>query len=75
MGKRAVCVHFKDLEIVENNAVMAEVMEGNLDWDAIIAACEDAGTQWALVEQDICRRDPFESMEISYNNLKTKGFC
>ena len=75
LGKRAVCVHFKDLEIVENNAVMAEVMEGNLDWDAIIAACEDVGTQWALVEQDICRRDPFESMEISYNNLKTKGFC
>lgn len=74
IGSRAVCVHFKDLAIIDGSVVMAEVTEGNLDWDGIIRACEEAGAQWALVEQDVCRRDPFESMKISYNALTEKGF-
>jgi len=74
MGKRAIAIHYKDLAVVNGETVMAEVMEGNLDWDAIIKASEEAGSRWALVEQDICQRDPFESMEISYNNLVKKGF-
>ena len=75
IGKRAIVVHFKDL-IVENFSVtMSEVMEGNLNWDSIIAACEEAGCQYAMVEQDVCKGNPFDSMKISYDNLKTKGFC
>ena len=74
LGNRAVCVHFKDLAIINDQIVMAEVTEGNLDWDAIVRACGEAGVQWALVEQDVCRRDPFESMTISYNALAEKGF-
>lgn len=74
MGKRAVVIHYKDLAIVNYEVVMAEVMEGNLDWDAIIAASQDAGSRWAMVEQDVCRRNPFESLEISYKNLTKKGF-
>lgn len=76
LGKRAKVIHFKDMKIVrgDNDHEIAEVMEGNLDWDSIIAASEDAGSEWAMVEQDICQRDPFESLAISYNNLKTKGF-
>ena len=54
---------------------MAEIGEGNLDWDAIIAVCDDVGVKWALVEQDVCRRNPFESMKMGYNYLATKGFC
>lgn len=75
LGSRAQIIHFKDLAVFGNDACMAEVMEGNLNWDEIFAACEEAGCQAALVEQDICRRDPFESLAISYRNLKTKGFC
>lgn len=76
LGKRAVAVHFKDLKVDKNNKVeMAEIGEGNLDWDAIIQACEEAGTKWALVEQDVCQRNPFESLKMSYDYLKTKGFC
>ena len=75
IGERAMAVHFKDLiGTTDNKQVMAEVGQGNLDWDEIIAACEEAGTKWALVEQDICQRDPFESMQMSYEFLKTKGF-
>ena len=80
-GARAKVIHFKDLAVTlgengwDNRVEMAEVMEGNLDWDKIIAACEDAGCLAAMVEQDICKGDPFDSLKISYDNLKTKGFC
>lgn len=76
LGSRVAAVHFKDLAVTSANEVlMAEVMEGNLDWDKIIAASEKSGAQYALVEQDICQRNPFESMKISYDNLRGKGFC
>ena len=75
LGERAMAIHFKDLKInLESKPEIAEVGEGNLDWDEIIAACDEAGAKWALVEQDICQRDPFESIKMSYDYLKTKGF-
>ena len=80
LGRRAKIVHFKDLKCMldENrrtSVTMTEVMEGNLDWDSIIEACEDAKVQAAMVEQDVCPGNPFDSLQISYNNLKAKGFC
>lgn len=77
LGKRAMAVHFKDLCILADDAfktMMCEVGEGNLNWDEIIAACEEAGTKWALVEQDICRRDPLDCLKMSYDYLHQKGF-
>ncbi len=74
IGKRAKVVHFKDLKMKANTSTFAEVMEGNLNWDAIISACDDAGTLAAMVEQDQCDGDPVDSLEISYNNLKKLGF-
>jgi sugar phosphate isomerase/epimerase len=73
MKGRAPVVHFKDMVIVENQPTMAEIGEGNLNWPAIIQATEEAGSEYAAVEQDITRRDPFESLQISYNNLKAMG--
>ncbi len=75
LGPRALVIHFKDLAVSGNGSIMAEVMEGNLNWDKIFAACEESGAKYAMVEQDICQRDPFESIKISYENLCTKGFC
>jgi sugar phosphate isomerase/epimerase len=78
LGKRAMMVHFKDYSINPNKnfiVEMCEVGEGNLNWDEIIKACDEAGSLYALVEQDICNRDPFESMKMSYDYLNTKGFC
>ena len=72
MGERAIAIHFKDLAVVEKNIVMAEIGEGNLDWDEIIEASEVS--RYALVEQDFCRRDPFESLKMSYDYLTKKGF-
>lgn len=67
-------VHYKDYGILNGQVVMLEVGEGNLDWDAINAACQDAGVEYAAVEQDECNgRDPFESLAISFRNLRAMG--
>ena len=69
-----LCVHFKDLKIKGGNKqYMAEIGQGNLDWDDIITACEEADVKYAFVEQDICEGDPFDCLETSYKFLKTKG--
>ncbi|MFO7899178.1 MAG: sugar phosphate isomerase/epimerase [Planctomycetota bacterium] len=70
---RIPLLHLKDMAIQDGEQIMAEVGEGNLDWDGILAAAADAGTEWYLVEQDTCQRDPFESLGISLRNLKAMG--
>ncbi len=67
---RIELIHFKDMQIIKNEQHMSEVMEGNLNWEGIISEVIDSDIEYAFVEQDVCRRDPFESLEISYNNLK-----
>jgi sugar phosphate isomerase/epimerase len=74
MNNRMKVVHFKDMAInEEGKPVMAEVGEGNLNWKAIIEACEKIGVEWAAVEQDICIRSPFDCLETSFVNLKNLG--
>ena len=71
LGGRVPLVHLKDMAVDRGNPVDAEVGEGNLDWMDILRACRDAGTEWLVVEQDNPRRDPMESVAISYANLAT----
>ena len=52
---------------------MAEVGAGNMNFPAILAACERAGVEWYAVEQDFCAGDPFDSLAISYKNLLALG--
>ena len=76
LGKRAQLIHFKDIKArPDNKTEMCEVGVGNLDWDEIIAACDEAGAKWAFVEQDDCVTPPIECLKTSYNFLITKGFC
>jgi sugar phosphate isomerase/epimerase len=71
---RIPCVHLKDMAITpERQQLMAEVGEGNLNWPGILEACREAGVKWYIVEQDVCQRDPFESLKISFDNLKEMG--
>jgi sugar phosphate isomerase/epimerase len=73
MTGRMPVVHLKDMVMLDGAQAMAEVGEGNLNWPAILQACGEAGVEWYAVEQDECRRDPFESLRISYENLKAMG--
>ena len=44
-----------------------------MDFDAILAACADAGARYLLVEQDDCYEDPFVCMKKSYDFLRARG--
>ena len=68
-------VHFKDMALNDKaEQIMAEIGQGNLNWDGIIAGCRDIGVKWYLVEQDDCHgRDPFERLKMSYEYLTAKG--
>jgi len=75
MEGRMDVVHFKDMVTSpdERKPIMAEVGEGNLNWRGIIAACAQIGVKWHIVEQDVCRRDPFDSLAMSIKNLHRLG--
>jgi len=71
---RLPVIHLKDMRITSGREqYYCEVGEGNLDWPGIIAACAAAKVEWYIVEQDVCQRDPFESLKISLDNLKAMG--
>ena len=75
LSGRVQCVHLKDMSIVGTEQRMAPIGEGNINFDAVLSACESAGTEYLLIEQDKCYGDdPFDCLERSYKFLKAKGF-
>ena len=73
---RVPCVHLKDMAVRGNSAIMAPVGWGNLDFDAILPACEDAGAKYLLVEQDDCyEENPFDCLKKSYDFLRSRGLA
>ncbi|MCK5156977.1 MAG: sugar phosphate isomerase/epimerase [Spirochaetales bacterium] len=80
MAGRTSVLHFKDFTMKkeEDNSPtpeFAEIGEGNLNWKEIVQACEDTNVRWYVVEQDTPRgeRDIFESIKISFDNMKKMG--
>jgi len=73
---REPLLHLKDMCVTpEREQRFAEIGEGNLNWAPILQAAEEGGVEHLLVEQDRCYdRDPFESLAISYRNLKDMGY-
>jgi sugar phosphate isomerase/epimerase len=68
---RIPVIHLKDTEVVEGiGPVMAPIGEGNLNWPSIISACESGGAESYAIEQDTCRRDPFDCLRSSFEYLK-----
>lgn len=68
-GRMSV-IHLKDMAIVNDTQVFAEIGEGSMNFRNIIQACRETGVEWYVVEQDTCLRDPFDSLAISLRNLK-----
>ncbi len=67
---RVPVIHVKDMEVIpKTGSVMCPVGEGNLNWHDIVSACEEAGTEWYVVEQDDCRRDPSDCLRSSWEYL------
>ncbi len=69
---RVPLLHCKDMDA---EGEFAEVGEGSLDWEEIFATAPEAGVQWYIVEQDICKRPPLESVTLSFQNLKKMGIA
>lgn len=60
----------------ESVVQFAEVGEGNLDFPAIIAASQEIGAQYLLVEQDDqYGRTPLDCLRTSHDNLVGLGFA
>ncbi len=73
---RMPVIHFKDFIVLENDEpYYCEIGEGNLNWPGILQACRETGVRWYSIEQDnpFPGRDIFDSMKISFDNLKAMG--
>ena len=71
--------HFKDMRGCADFSpvqTMVPIGQGNLNWAAIKAACEETGVKYAEVEQDNASDmdDPLGQLEISAKYLKKQGF-
>lgn len=74
LSGRVDVIHFKDMKVHKNERRMCEVMDGNLNWPAVFAACPKAGVLHAMVEQDDSySADPFECLRKSFDNLTHRG--
>ncbi len=71
-GDRIFCTHFKDMAVKEDKVVMTELLTGNMNYDAIMAACAEKGIHDLFVEQDNVYMDSIESMKISHDNMKAR---
>jgi len=72
LKNRSPLLHIKDMEAGDEQ-FFAEIGEGILDFHAIANVAEQIGVQWMVVEQDESRRDPFHSLQISYDHLVDMG--
>jgi sugar phosphate isomerase/epimerase len=68
---RLEVVHLKDVNVYENTPDMAPLGEGNFDWPPILAALTEGRCEWAMVEQDECRRDPLDCLASSLTFLRS----
>ena len=66
-------VHFKDMAVADDKIIMAEIFEGNMDYDSIYAECLKNNVKWVAIEQDVCPADPFDSLKISFDNIKARN--
>lgn len=68
-------IHFKDM-VMNNKDIavrIAPIGEGNMNYDAIIAACLEENIEYGYVELDNCYgEDPFDCMRRSYQFLSSR---
>ena len=70
---RVPLLHIKDRDKTDGS--FAPVGTGDLPLDALVAAAPDAGAEYLIVEQDVCKGPALEAVTLSYNNLKAKGYA
>lgn len=67
-------VHFKEMTGAPKPVLMAPIGEGNMNWPALMKACDEIGVKMAFVEQDnAVESDPLKCMKTSHDNLVKMG--
>ena len=61
--------HVKDMDKADK-AVFTEVGSGKIDFKSIFANSKLAGVDYIFTEQDLIKKEPFESITESYNYIK-----
>ena len=64
----------KDTAYINGQSMMTEIGNGNLEWKNIVAAADEAGCKWYIVEEDTCPGNPFDSLKQSYEYIKEELF-
>ncbi len=70
---RVPLLHLKDMDPEDKS--FAPLGTGLLPLDELIKAAGEIGTEYLIVEQDVCKIPPLEAVTISYNHLKAKGYA
>ncbi|MBQ8526403.1 MAG: sugar phosphate isomerase/epimerase [Clostridia bacterium] len=71
---RVDILHLKDYKVrFKQEQIYTEVGNGNINFADVIDTAEKIGVKHYVVEQDFCPGDPFESLKMSYDNLKNSG--
>ena len=71
LAGRLSVMHLKDYVFTtENKPTFGEIGRGTLDFARIIAAAENSGCAWFVVEQDTCPGDPFDSLRLSFEYIR-----
>ena len=72
LAGRIPCIHLKDCAYGQQMAVIGE---GNINFDRVFQMAEAGGTEYMLVEQDLCNgENPFDCLKRSYDYLTACGF-
>lgn len=75
MRGRMQIIHLKDYATnAKNEAQICEIGAGNLSFKKIVAAAEDCGVKWFVVEQDTCPGDPVDSLAQSFRYIQENLF-
>ena len=70
LSGRVRILHMKDMAFMDEKRVFAEVGEGVIDWQRVIATALDIGVKYFVTEQDDCYgKDPFDCAAVSARYL------
>ena len=71
---RVDILHLKDYLVRFKDAqIYTEIGNGNINFADVVATAEEIGVKHYVVEEDFCPGDPFDSLKMSYDNLKNMG--
>ena len=73
-GRRAPLVHLKDYDPAQSPQ-WRPAGQGVVDWDSVLAVCDEVGVEYGAIELDQSPGDPVEAVRESYEFFAAKGLA